>query len=42
MGGGVALLVAMALEQRQPGRLNRLILIDSIACRQRLPLFIKI
>jgi pimeloyl-ACP methyl ester carboxylesterase len=42
MGGGVALLVAMALEQRQLGQLNRLILIDSIACRQRLPLFIKI
>ncbi len=42
MGGGVALLVAMRLEQQQPSRLNSLILIDSIACPQPLPLFLKI
>lgn len=42
MGGGVALLVAMALEQQRPRRLNRLILIDSIACPQPLPLFLNI
>ncbi len=42
MGGGVALLVAIRLEQQQPSRLNSLILIDSIACPQPLPLFLKI
>jgi pimeloyl-ACP methyl ester carboxylesterase len=42
MGGGIALLVAMELEEQRPRRLNRLILIDSIACPQPLPLFIKV
>jgi pimeloyl-ACP methyl ester carboxylesterase len=42
MGGGIALLVAMELEKQRPRRLNRLILIDSIACPQPLPLFIKV
>jgi pimeloyl-ACP methyl ester carboxylesterase len=42
MGGGVALLVAMALERERPARLSRLVLIDGIACPQPLPLFIKL
>src|SRR3712207_4564685 len=42
MGGGVALLVAMELEKRSSGRLHRLVLIDSICCPQRLPLFIRL
>jgi len=42
MGGGVALLVAMTLEQEAPRRLSRLVLIDSIACPQRLPLFLAV
>ena len=42
MGGGVALLVAMELEKRSSGRLHRLVLIDSISCPQRLPLFIRL
>jgi pimeloyl-ACP methyl ester carboxylesterase len=40
MGGAVALLLALDLEQEARNRLHRLVLIDSIACRQRLPLFI--
>jgi pimeloyl-ACP methyl ester carboxylesterase len=40
MGGGVALLSAMALAREAPGRLHRLVLIDSISCPQRLPFFI--
>lgn len=42
MGGGVALLVALALEQEAPTRLRRLVLIDSIASPQRLPLFLAV
>jgi pimeloyl-ACP methyl ester carboxylesterase len=42
MGGGVALLVAMTLEQEAPRRLRRLVLIDSIACPQRVPLFLAV
>jgi len=40
MGGGVALLLSMALEQEAPRRLRRLVLIDSIAYPQRLPHFV--
>lgn len=40
MGGGIALLVAMDLEREAPGRLRRLVLIDSISCPQPLPFFI--
>lgn len=40
MGGGVALLVAMALESGTPGRVRCLVLVDSIACPQPLPLFV--
>jgi pimeloyl-ACP methyl ester carboxylesterase len=36
-GGGVALLLALKLTQRDPGRLSRLILIDTIAYPQKLP-----
>ena len=36
-GGGVALLVALKLTQRDPARLSRLILIDTIAYPQKLP-----
>ena len=42
MGGGVALLVAMRLEQEAPARLSRIILIDSIAWPQRLPFFMRV
>jgi pimeloyl-ACP methyl ester carboxylesterase len=36
-GGGVALLLALKLTQRDPARLSRLILIDTIAYPQKLP-----
>lgn len=36
-GGGVALLVALKLTQRDPSRLSRLILIDTVAYPQKLP-----
>jgi pimeloyl-ACP methyl ester carboxylesterase len=41
LGGGVALALALDFNARWPGALRRLILIDSIAYRQRLPLFIQ-
>jgi pimeloyl-ACP methyl ester carboxylesterase len=40
-GGGVALIVSLYLAENSPHRLQRLILIDSIAYRQRLPEFIR-
>lgn len=42
MGGGIALLVAMSLEENAPTRLSRIVLIDSIACPQPLPFFLKV
>ncbi len=42
LGGGVALVAALYLETQSPNRLSRLILIDSIAYRQTLPLFIRV
>ena len=36
-GGGVALLVALKLTQKEPARLSRLILLDTIAYPQKLP-----
>jgi pimeloyl-ACP methyl ester carboxylesterase len=42
MGGGVALLLAITLESQEKKRLSRLVLIDTIAYRQRLPHFITI
>jgi pimeloyl-ACP methyl ester carboxylesterase len=42
MGGGVALLAAMNLERNAPTRLGRIVLIDSIALPQRLPLFLTV
>ncbi|MBV8737722.1 MAG: alpha/beta hydrolase [Alphaproteobacteria bacterium] len=42
LGGGVALLTALLLEQQAPGRLGRLALLDTIAYRQPLPYFIKL
>jgi pimeloyl-ACP methyl ester carboxylesterase len=42
MGGGVALLVTIDLEKETPGRLRRLVLIDSQALPQRLPLFLRV
>jgi pimeloyl-ACP methyl ester carboxylesterase len=41
-GGGVALALALDLNQTRPAALKRLILIDSIAYQQRLPLFIQL
>jgi len=41
-GGGVALLLALKLTQRDPARLSRLILIDTIAYPQKLPGVIRI
>jgi pimeloyl-ACP methyl ester carboxylesterase len=40
-GGGVALLLALKLAQRDPSRLSRLILIDTVAYPQKLPGVIK-
>lgn len=42
MGGGVALLVALGLQQDARLRPRRLILIDNVAYRQPLPLFIRL
>jgi pimeloyl-ACP methyl ester carboxylesterase len=42
MGGGIALALALELNQTHPGVLGRLILIDSIAYRQKMPLFIEL
>ena len=41
-GGGVALALALDLNETRPAALKQLILIDSIAYRQRLPLFIRL
>jgi pimeloyl-ACP methyl ester carboxylesterase len=41
-GGGVALALALDLNETRPAALKQLILIDSIAYRQRLPLFIQL
>lgn len=42
MGGGIALLLAIRLTEEGAGRLKSLILIDSIAFQQKLPIFIRI
>ena len=42
MGGGVALALSLDLNQTRPATLRQLVLIDSIAYRQQLPLFIKL
>jgi pimeloyl-ACP methyl ester carboxylesterase len=42
LGGGVALLTALLIEQQLPGRLDRLALVDTIAYRQTLPYFIRL
>ena len=41
-GGGVALAVAVELEEKQPGVLTKLVLIDAAAYKQDLPWFISI
>jgi pimeloyl-ACP methyl ester carboxylesterase len=41
-GGGVALALALDLNETRPAALKQLVLIDSIAYRQRLPLFIQL
>jgi pimeloyl-ACP methyl ester carboxylesterase len=40
-GGGVALLLALKLTQRDPSRLSRLILIDTVSYPQKLPMVIR-
>jgi pimeloyl-ACP methyl ester carboxylesterase len=42
MGGGVALQTALKLRENQPGRLSRLILIDTVSYPQELPGFIAV
>lgn len=42
MGGGVALQTALKLMETQPGRLSRLILIDSVSYPQKLPKFVAV
>ena len=42
LGGGVALALALDLNETHPGALKQLILLDSIAYKQRLPLFIQV
>lgn len=41
-GGGVALASAVYLNRTHPNRLERLVLIDSIAYEQRLPMFVRL
>lgn len=41
-GGGVALASAVYLSRAHPGRLERLVLIDSIAYKQSLPMFVRL
>jgi pimeloyl-ACP methyl ester carboxylesterase len=41
-GGGVALALSLDLNETRPATLKQLVLIDSIAYRQRLPLFIQL
>ena len=42
LGGGVALLTALALEEDEPERLDSLVLVSSAAYRQRIPPFISL
>ena len=42
MGGGIALLVSLRFLNEAPGRVSSLILIDTIAYRQKLPAFIRL
>ncbi len=42
MGGGVALMTYLKLQQDDPGRINRLVLIDSAGYPQKLPWFIRL
>src|SRR5262245_19123303 len=41
-GGGVALALTLGLNRTRPGTVHRLVLIDSIAYRQRIPFFIEL
>ena len=41
MGGAVALVTALYLQEEEPSRINKLVLIDSIAYRQKVPFFIR-
>lgn len=41
-GGGITLALALDLEKRQPGRLRNIVLVDSIAYRQPLPIFFRL
>lgn len=40
-GGGITLALAMKLEKEEPGRIDSIILIDSIAYRQPIPVFLR-
>ncbi len=42
MGGGVALMTYLQLQQDDPGRINQLVLIDSAGYPQKLPWFIRL
>jgi pimeloyl-ACP methyl ester carboxylesterase len=42
MGGGVALLTYLKLQKDNPGRIKKLVLIDSAGYRQKLPWFIRL
>jgi pimeloyl-ACP methyl ester carboxylesterase len=42
LGGGIALLVALRLSQQEPGRLARLVLIDSAGAKQVLPFHLRL
>lgn len=42
LGGGIALLVALRLTQEDPGRLSKLVLIDSAGAKQMLPIHLRL
>ena len=42
LGGGVALMTYLGLQQDDPGRIDKLVLIDSAGYRQKLPWFIRL
>ena len=42
LGGGVALMTYLGLQEDDPGRINKLVLIDSAGYPQKLPWFISL